>query len=251
MNLKWACLQNWRCVQRCVSEKNAIQVTFLWSVSQEKTRHRTVPNMVSCWWKIPQWMFLLTDLSLLKYSRWKTKPLFVAIMNKTPVFVIWIPLSPETLWTHNPSPDDGGIRCSFQGKRVNILPLPLSVISSYFDCIKLGFTDILLNRFDAGMPRGLRLVLTRISKKKDETPEQCRRRAFKRLFGILWVCCIHFITFWLVVNWISTWLQRHYKNILLLSAGSYPEFHGDTWQNIFWKSWNLCLDIGEKWVLIS
>ena len=150
MNLKWACLQNWRCVQHCVSEKNAIQVTFLWSVSQEKTRHRTVPNMVSCWWKIPQWMFLLTDLSLLKYSRWKRKPLFVAILNKTPVFVIWIPLSPETLWTHNPSPDDGGIRCSFQGKRVNILPLPLSVISSYFECIKLGFTDILLYRFDTG-----------------------------------------------------------------------------------------------------
>ena len=134
--------------------------------------------------------------------------------------------------TSNASPDDGGIRCSFQGKRVNMLPLPLSVISSY-DCIKLGFTDISLYRFDPGMPRGLRLVLSRISTKGDETPEQCCRRAFKRLFGILWVCCIHFITFWLVVDVISTWLQRHYKNILLLSSGSYPEFHYDTWQNIF------------------
>ena len=70
------------------------------------------------------------------------------------------------------------------GKWVNILPLLFSVISSYFDC-KLVFAEILLFRIDAGMLRGLRLILLIIAIKENKTEDQCHRRAFKQLFGIL------------------------------------------------------------------
>ena len=39
--------------------------------------------------------------------------------------------------------------------------------------------------------RGIGDPLYRVGVKANETPEQCRRRVYQRLFGILWVGILH------------------------------------------------------------
>ena len=73
-----------------------------------------------------------------------------------------------------------------QSRLVNFLNT-VSLVSEILRIFGLVNVTYLAISFQTG-PLALRRLLQRFTKKQNETAEQARKRFFRRIFGILWVC---------------------------------------------------------------